>query len=305
MLIGSETVLGCGLAATAGFVLNGLVAGWMRARGGLAQMRHRRASLLALRLNTVASPLWTWFLSIFMQALVYPTCAALSVLRVLQASSSTSSSGYHSGSYSDSSSAGRSSGSWSSAIEARGSANTTSVGTWIRGVDPRPLHHPDNLGLRLFLYCFFGYLVRDMPSNTDSPMFLVHHAVCMFGIVCTLETTSPGALAAALGMLAMEEGSLFYNLWAVDAALFKWPDFLPCWPRCGSSALENPLLTQIYMVMMTLSNMVAMRYAWVAAQLSFRADVLGFAWAGLVCGLPLAAKRQLDVITSEKPKLLQ
>ena len=47
-------------------------------------------------------------------------------------------------------------------------------------------------------------------------MFAAHHVACMAGILSTLETTSPGAIAGVHGMLVLEFGSFFFNLWSVD-----------------------------------------------------------------------------------------
>ena len=46
----------------------------------------------------------------------------------------------------------------------------------------------------------------------------------MLGILTTLETGSPGAVAAALGILVLEEGSLVFNIWSADGQLSAFPE---------------------------------------------------------------------------------
>ena len=125
----------------------------------------------------------------------------------------------------------------------------------------------------------------------------------MFGIVYTLSTASPGAVPAAVGIFAMEEGSLFFNLWSVDIALCEFPTFLAVWPRFERHPQKKLFLNWMYYSMNSLSNALAVYFVWKAAIVSFKEGYTGFGMAGVILVIPMAAIRQIDVFTSKKSGL--
>merc|ERR1711920_125435 len=112
----------------------------------------------------------------------------------------------------------------------------------------------DAFCLRLFLYMFWGYLVRDLPLALDTPLFVAHHVVCMAGILACL-WAPVGGFPVVLGIFTLEVGSLTFNSWCFDEALRELPDWFPCWPRCSGSAGRH-IVTYSYYVTMSLSNIV-------------------------------------------------
>ena len=175
-----STLVGCGIATFIGFTINKLVARWVTAQGGSTKLRQSTlpARIFAQHLTSTKSPLWTWFLSIIMSSLVYPSCFCIAVFSL--------------------------------------SSTRTTGSDWIQGIDSSSIDDDRNFGLRLFLYSFFGYAISDIPNNMDSYLFLTHHICCLVGILCTLETNSSASVPAALGIFFMEEGSLIFNIWAVS-----------------------------------------------------------------------------------------
>ena len=179
-----STLVGCGIATFIGFTINKLVARWVTAQGGSTKLRQSTlpARIFAQHLTSTKSPLWTWFLSIIMSSLVYPSCFCIAVFSL--------------------------------------SSTRTTGSDWIQGIDSSSIDDDRNFGLRLFLYSFFGYAISDIPNNMDSYLFLVHHICCLIGILCTLETNSSASVPAALGIFFMEEGSLIFNIWAVSEGTY-------------------------------------------------------------------------------------
>jgi hypothetical protein len=257
-----------------GFAVRSCAEGWIAAEGGAESLGKSRkpSRILVLHLTVDKTPLWTWFWSITLQALVYPSCFALALI----------------------------------------ARTSTPEGTWVYGVDTRNLkgNHDDLFFLCIFLYCFFGYLTSDLPHHfknwvaLESKKIIVHHVVCMIGILCTLGTASPGAVPAALGIFAMEEGSLFFNIWSVDAALSKPPQFLSCWPQFHKDQQKRVVITWIYYVTWTLSNGVALYFLLKATLQAYQAEFSMFAFAGVFFGLPLIIVRQINMFTAKKPDLV-
>jgi len=91
---------------------------------------------------------------------------------------------------------------------------------------------------RLFLYSFFGYLVKDF-FFMGNVLFLIHHAACMLCIVLTFALPC-GFVATICGMVVLEAGTGCYALSKIAP------------PQLFSTA------EYIYWIGMTLSNVVCL-----------------------------------------------
>ena len=72
----------------------------------------------------------------------------------------------------------------------------------------------------------------------------------MLGILLALHTPHSG-VPVALGIFVVEEGSLFYNAWFVDATLRSLPKHFPWWPSSSGA------INMAYRVLMSASNVDA------------------------------------------------
>jgi hypothetical protein len=261
----NSTIIGCGLTTLIGFTISRLVACWMATHGGLTKLRQstKPSRILAHHLTSAKSPLWTWFLSITMSSLVYPTCLTLAYVA------------------------------------------TSSKMNWLQGSDGSSIHDDSNYGLRLFLYSFFGYIASDIPSNVGDNLFFAHHVCCLLGILCTLETTSSASVPAALGIFILEEGSLVFNVWSLDKALFKYPAFLPWWPRFESTAQKRSALNWTYYSLMTVSNSTSFVFLWRATTIAMNNGFYAFAFSGICFGTPMIIVRQMNVFMEKKPDVVE
>jgi hypothetical protein len=264
-MVQTLTLQGCGCATVAGLLLNACVAAWARAGGGAGALAVKRHPLFLVH-SSASAPLWMWMLSATLQSCVYPVLFALSAGR------------------------GRPAAFAAGAVDASAS--------WLAGTDSRLLsapNSPDLMYLRWFLYVFFGYLARDLPFTLGDPMFMVHHLACMAGIWTTLESTSPGAVSAALGILILESGSLFFNLWSVDGVVRVFPGRLPLWPRFPGGWGEY-LLEQSYIVGTTASNVGSWYFLYLTANAAWAAGDDVFAWFAMVSGTLLILFREWEII---------
>ena len=260
-----STLQGCASATVAGLLLNACVAAWVRTQGGANSQAVKRHPLFIVH-SRASGPLWMWMLSATLQSCVYPVLFVLSVAH------------------------GRPEAIAAGAVDASSS--------WLAGTDTRLLStpgSPDLMYLRWFLYVFFGYLARDLPSTLGDHMFTAHHLACMAGIWSTLESTSPGAVSAALGILVLESGSLFFNLWSVDGVVRAFPGRLPLWPRFPRGWGEY-LLEQSYVIGTTASNVFAWYFLYLTAKAAWAAEDDIFAWFGMVSGTLLVLFREWEIV---------
>ena len=75
-------------------------------------------------------------------------------------------------------------------------------------------------GMRAFLYVDSLRLLSDWPSvaSGESNPYLIHHLMCIGGILATFVMVKAG-VAAALGIFVCEAGSAGFNLWEIDETL--------------------------------------------------------------------------------------
>jgi len=164
---------------------------------------------------------------------------------------------------------------------------------WARGSDSRHLASSgqDLMYLKYFLYVFFGYLARDLPHCLTNMLFTAHHVLCMAGIISTLETTSPGAVAGVHGILVLELGSFFFNVWSTDSIMRSHPTYFPWWPRY----LSESFISLAYYVMLSLSNVIAGYFLYHSTMASFEEGYVAYGCWSAIAGLPLLIIRQLEV----------
>lgn len=172
------------------------------------------------------------------------------------------------------------------------SAGSATRWDWLHNTDTRQMSTPgrDLEFFKYIFYAFFGYLARDLPTCLDSPLFLLHHVACMCGIISTLETSSPGAIAAAHGILVLELGSCFFNVWSVDDVMRHFPDEFPWWPQW-----KGPWVSYGYYIGLSLSNVISGYYLYHSIRASFEAGYYVFALWSAVAGSPLLVLRQHEV----------
>ena len=91
-----------------------------------------------------------------------------------------------------------------------------------------PTENSSLLPLRLFLYAFFGHLIRDtameLGMESYSQKFLAHHAlyiVATFWALLAQEATVP----ITTGIASCEVGSFFWNVWVLDSANRPRPEW--------------------------------------------------------------------------------
>lgn len=261
----NASLVGCGLATVAGLLLNACFATWVHVQGGEDAPSVKRNPLFLVHSKATA-PLWMWMLSATLQACVYPVLFALAFFK------------------------GRPEAVSSGAVE--GSAS------WLDGTDERILstpNSPDLVYLRWFLYTFFGYLARDLPYTQGDYLFIAHHLACMAGIWTTLESESPGAVSAVLGIFVLEYGSLFFNLYSVDGVVREFPDRLPLWPRFPGKTGEY-LLELSYIFGTSLSNIFAGYFLYQTSKAAWKAGDTVFACFGMVSGSLLIAFREWEIV---------
>jgi len=143
----------------------------------------------------------------------------------------------------------------------------------------------------LFVSCYISYLYTRFCY--DNPLFAAHHVACMAGILSTLETTSPGAIAGVHGMLVLEFGSFFFNLWSVDTLMCYFPTHFRCWPRCQ-------FFSMLYYVMLTISNIIAGYFLYHSVRSSFKENYVVYGWWACISGVILLYLRQIEVNKSMK-----
>ena len=222
---------------------------------------------LLLKFTGTNAPVYTWLLSAVLSGSIYPTLYVLAM--------------YYTGS------AGRA--------------------EWLYGTDGRPLSEPgqDLQCMKYIFYIFFGYLVRDLPKCIDNPLFVAHHCACMAGIVSTLETTSPGAVSGTHGIIFLELGSFYFNVWSVDDVMRHHPQHFPWWPQW-----QGPWIAWGYYSMLSLSNFISGYFLYNSAVASFQHGYTGFGSWSLVSGTPLLILRQYEVYKAmrginKKPTMLK
>jgi len=265
-----ELFLGCGAASGLGLAVNVLVVSWRRrlqavhdaARSRAEPSRRRSSFDHPFFLEVLASQLWTYGVSMLLQVAVYPACVA--------------------GGYA----AWRARAGGARWVDRPGGLFAAEGGL-------------DLLGLRLFLYAFFGHLVRDLPFCWGRSLIVVHHLVCMLGVLAAL-VMPVGGVSTALGIFALESGSLGYNAWCIDETLRALPSWVPCWPR-GDGQVGRALVPAAFRVGMTASNLFGAHMLTIAV----RAHAAQGSWAvpgfyGLA-GTVLLAMRQQECFTAEKP----
>jgi len=175
---------------------------------------------------------------------------------------------------------------------------------WLVGTDTRHLSSPVGRDLQFFkyfLYTFCGYLARDLPLCINNPLFVAHHFACAAGIISTLETTSPGAIAAVHGILVLELGSFFFNVWGIDDLLRHFPQHFPFWPHF----IKESWLCNAYYFMLTFSNIISSWFLWRSSMASFESGYMTFGLFSALSGAPLIYLRQVEVnkaMTGIKPK---
>ena len=162
---------------------------------------------------------------------------------------------------------------------------------WLNGLDTRHLSSSgaDLQYFRYFFYIFFGYLVRDLQL-CDNPLFWAHHFACMGGILTTLETTSPGAISGTHGIIILELGSFYFNVWSIDDVMKHNLKHFPWWPQW-----QFPFISYGYYILFTLSNVVSGYFLYHSVMASFEGGYLMFGWWGLIAGIPLLLIRQHEV----------
>lgn len=148
------------------------------------------------------------------------------------------------------------------------------------------------LGLRIHLYAFFGYLLNDLPISWENSLIRLHHLVCIVGILVVFH--APEAhVPTALGIFALEYGSLFYNAWLIDETLRDAAIFW--WPRSRS------VVSGVFRFGMTISNVVAGYLLLRVIRTNVTFAHWGFGSFYAVCGAPLLLLRQKEVFCAEKP----
>jgi len=158
----------------------------------------------------------------------------------------------------------------------------------------------DRYYLRLFMYAFFGYLVRDLPDSKDDPLFVAHHLCCMGGILTTL-TAAPdsGSTTATLGIASLEVGSFFFNLWCLDDTMRKLK--FRFWP--------GRFINEGYHILFPISNIVAAFFLYTTAKNSAAAGSNVFAGWSALSGTILIGMRILEQVkalmgSTPKPTLI-
>ncbi|CAE8601433.1 unnamed protein product, partial [Polarella glacialis] len=148
--------------------------------------------------------------------------------------------------------------------------------------------------VRLFLYCLFGYLARDLPLCDDKQM-QAHHVSCMLGVLVALRSEE-GGIAAALGIFYLECGSFLYNFWIIDSTMrdVTWLS----WPR-GSGRSGETLVHLLFKVGFTATNIIGAQM--LAIAVAANADHTGTAAFYALFGLPLLFMRQRECLRLEKP----
>lgn len=221
------------------------------------------------RSNASTEPMWSWCVSLGLQVVVYPTLFVL-------------------------------------AVGSRYYRGEESSGSWLTGEDVRTLsdNGSDLMYLRAILYTFFGNLVGSLVCTEVDALFVLHHICCMLGILATLETGSPGAVPAALGIFSLEVGSLMFNAWNVDGVLSRFPAHFPWWPKISERAW-----TRSYFCCFTASNIYAAYFLYKATTVSYQTGYTAFTAWGAFSGLILVCMRQESAvkhITGKvgKPKML-
>lgn len=185
----------------------------------------------------VESQLWTFHISMVFQALVYTPAVIIAALqwRGLQAAA------------------------------AANGANADDLVGWqwkSGGLFPGPGEENrtvELLALRVYFYAFCGYLVRDtmmqLREENKRYLMLLHHAVCIGGILLGLSTPT-GGIAVALGTFSFEVGSFFYNGWVIDQSMRGYTDWWAArfWPR-GEGFVGRPF-PFLYCFVFTASNVI-------------------------------------------------
>mmetsp|Transcript_116618 Transcript_116618/g.277228 ORF Transcript_116618/g.277228 Transcript_116618/m.277228 type:complete len:243 (-) Transcript_116618:67-795(-) len=144
--------------------------------------------------------------------------------------------------------------------------------------------------LRLFLYMLFGFMMNDLPLSWNNIMFRLHHLLCLVGIIVILYCPE-GGVPAAVGIVALEHGSAYYNSWVIDATMrslqFSW------WPK-------SSWITMVYYLGMTASNLAG-SYCLLQVVLANGAHHTAFSFFFGIFGPPLIYLRQKEMFTNAKP----
>lgn len=223
-----EALISIGAASALGIALNFVLIAF--------QKRNPRHPLFTMVVDDggVASQMWTFLISMAFQALVYLPAVLLAAIQ------------------------------WRS-VQADAVAAGTSVEELVRwewkpgglfpgvGEENRTV---ELLALRIYFYVFCGYLVRDtmmqLREEKKRYLMLLHHVVCIGGIVLGLSTPT-GGTAVALGTFSFEVGSFFYNAWVVDKSMRSYTTWC-YWPR-GEGFVGRPL-PFLYCFVFTTSNVI-------------------------------------------------
>ena len=188
-----------------------------------------------------------------------------------------------------------------------GSASSAVAPAWLRREggffpeqEPGGDVHGENsslLPLRLFLYAFFGHLIRDTAMELGmasyNPKFLAHHALCIvatFWALLAQEATVP----IATGIASCEVGSFFWNVWVLDSANRPRPEWRVPWPRC-ERCHGGKVVLWLYIVVFTGSNVLAAVMLFHASQIAAQAGHVWLAACYAVSGTVLLLLRQLEV----------
>lgn len=148
------------------------------------------------------------------------------------------------------------------------------------------------LGLRIQLYAFFGYLLNDLPMSWENSLIRLHHLVCIAGVLVAFH--APEAhVPTALGIFALEYGSLFYNAWLIDETLRDAAVFW--WPR------SRRVVSGLFRFGMTISNVAASYLLLRVVRTNVTFAHWGFGSFYAVCGAPLLLLRQKEVFCAERP----
>lgn len=175
----TEIALGCGCASALSILLNFAVIGYQKRNPKHAWFTDQPDS------DGVDAQLWTYASSMANQAFVYPPCVFAAWLAWQYRNAAV--------------------------VEAGGEALAFH---WKPGgvfaIDGTGTEDVGLLPLRLYFYAFCGYLVRDMHMQMREPVWrflmLLHHVVCIIGILMGLNTPT-GGVAVALGTFTFEVGS--------------------------------------------------------------------------------------------------
>mmetsp|Transcript_8194 Transcript_8194/g.23435 ORF Transcript_8194/g.23435 Transcript_8194/m.23435 type:complete len:268 (+) Transcript_8194:149-952(+) len=250
MALSSEVLLCCGVSSVLGIAVNFCVYQWhrrLRTDTGIQRCFGLDRTLL---LETLDADLWIHVVSMVYQAVVYPACIMFGWLAWHL------SSGH---------------GRW---LDRRGGAFDSDGGL-------------DLVGIRLFAYAFFGYLVRDLPSCWSDPLIILHHLVCWIGIVVSLHAPA-AAVPLFLSMFAFECGSCAYNGWIVDEAL-------------SAAHRDRKHAANVYQLLFTISNIAGAYLGLLATWQHWILGHTGFASFFLICGVPLVLIRQKECTARIRP----